>query len=95
MINTLDSKKKNFYSDISSLSLFAGENTDNVSTSVAEIISDIENKGDEKLLELTNLHDRRNEVSVESLIVEKKSLETAAMLVKINVSNISAVFANV
>ena len=77
MINTLDSKKKNFYRDISSLNLFVGENTDNISTSVAEIIADIENTGDEKLLELTNRHDRRNEVSVESLIVEKKSLEKA------------------
>ena len=44
---------------------------------MSKIIADIETAGDEKLLEYTNLYDDRAEVSVESLLFEKKALETA------------------
>ena len=47
MINTLDSKKKFFYEEISSLGVLARENTERISTSVNKIIADIETKGDE------------------------------------------------
>ncbi len=77
MINFLDSKKKNFYEEISSLGVLSGENTENISASVSKIIADIEKAGDEKLLEYTNLFDQRVEVSVDSLIIEKKTLEAA------------------
>ena len=77
MINTLDSKKKNFYEEISALGVLDRENTEKISISVSKIIADIETAGDEKLLEYTNLHDDRAEVSVESLLFEKKALETA------------------
>ena len=77
MINILDSKKKNFYEEISSLGVLARDNTEKISTSVNKIIADIETDGDEKLLEYTNLYDDRAEVSVESLLFEKKALETA------------------
>ena len=73
MINTLDSKKKNFYEEISALGVFNRENTEKISISVSKIIADIETAGDEKLLEYTNLHDDRAEVSVESLLFEKKN----------------------
>ena len=77
MINTLDSKKKNFYEEISALGVFNRENTEKISISVSKIIADIETAGDEKLLEYTNLYDDRAEVSVESLLFEEKALETA------------------
>ena len=77
MIDTLDSKKKNFYEKLSSLGVLARENTERISTSVSKIIADIETEGDEKLLEYTNLYDDRAEVSVNSLLFEKKALETA------------------
>ena len=77
MINILDSKKKNFYEEISSLGVLARDNTEKISTSVNKIIADIETDGDEKLLEYTNLYDDRAGVSVESLLFEKKALETA------------------
>ncbi|MFL2504345.1 MAG: hypothetical protein ACJ0Q2_04585 [Candidatus Azotimanducaceae bacterium] len=73
MIKFLDSKKKNFYEEISSLGVLYGENTENISASVSKIIADIEKAGDEKLLEYTNLFDQRVEVSVDSLIIEKKN----------------------
>ena len=77
MINIFDSKKKNFYKDIVSLSVLSGENTEIISETVSKIIADIEKVGDEKLLEYTNLYDHRSEVSVDSLVVKKNSLEAA------------------
>ena len=77
MINSLDSKKKNFYKEILSLGVLSGENTENISASVSKIIAEIEKAGDKKLLEHTNRYDQRVEESVESLVVEKKALEAA------------------
>ena len=47
MINTLDSKKKNFYEEISALAVLDRENTEKISISVSKIIADIETAGDE------------------------------------------------
>ena len=80
MIKFLDSKKKNFYEEISSLGVLYGENTENISASVSKIIADIEKAGDEKLLEYTNLFDQRVEVSVDSLIIEKKHLKPPTLV---------------
>ena len=76
MINILDSKKKNFYEEISSLGVLARDNTEKISTSVNKIIADIETDGDEKLLEYTNLYDDRAECQL-SRYYSKKALETA------------------
>ncbi|MDC2963974.1 histidinol dehydrogenase [Gammaproteobacteria bacterium] len=87
MINTLDSKKKNFYEEISALGALAREDNEKISTSVNKIIADIETAGDEKLLEYTNLYDDRAEVSVESLLFDKKALETAYHSLDPNIKN--------
>ena len=80
-------EKKKFYEEISALGVLDRENTEKISISVSKIIADIETAGDEKLLEYTNLYDDRAEVSVESLLFEKKALETAYRSLDTKVKN--------
>jgi histidinol dehydrogenase len=85
MILCLDSREKGFAEDLKALNDIAEKNLEEVSSQVKKILDDVRALGDTKLVEYTNLYDRRSLEKAETLSLDKRALEDAYLDLEENV----------